>query len=272
MDFSLILFVALVLTGVVALWDRFLGSGKRTNVKETSHSAISGTGELATKENAGPSIIVEYARAFFPVILLVFVLRSFVVEPFRIPSRSMLPTLYIGDFILVDKFRYGIRLPIVNLRIFPTGSPKHGDVMVFRYPHDDSTNFIKRVIGLPGDQIVYDQKRLFINGTAAQQVKSDSYQLETSNQDLDVIEYSEVVGASTHNILNDRGRSSRSMTISVPEGSYFVMGDNRDHSNDSRFWGFVPERNIVGRAFLVWFSWNSNDGGVNWSRIGSTIP
>ena len=118
MDFSLILFVALVLTGVVALWDRFLGSGKRTNAKETNHSAISDTGELATKEKAESSIIVEYARAFFPVILLVFVLRSFVVEPFRIPSGSMLPTLYIGDFILVDKFRYGIRLPIVNLRIF----------------------------------------------------------------------------------------------------------------------------------------------------------
>ena len=144
--------------------------------------------------------------------------------------------------------------------------------MVFRYPHDQSTNFIKRVIGLPGDKIVYDQKRLFINGTATERVKSDSYKLATSNQSLDVIEYSEVVGESTYNILNDSGRTSRSMTISVPEGSYFVMGDNRDHSNDSRFWGFVPQENIVGRAFLIWFSWNSNDGGVNWSRIGHSIP
>ena len=272
MDFALILFIALVLTGVVALWDRLLGSGRRTTNARIERSTVSDTGESVTKVKSGPSIIVEYARAFFPVILLVFVLRSFVVEPFRIPSGSMLPTLFIGDFILVDKFRYGIRLPIVNLRIFPTGSPKRGEVMVFRYPHDDSTNFIKRVIGLPGDEIVYDQKRLFINGTAARRIRSDSYQLETLSQELDVIEYSEVVGASTHNILNDRGRSSRSMTISVPEGSYFVMGDNRDHSNDSRFWGFVPEKNIVGRAFLVWFSWNSNDGGVNWSRIGHSIP
>ena len=272
MDFALILFIALVLTGVVALWDRLLGARKRTASAATGRSVVSDTGELVTKEKVGPSIIVEYARAFFPVILLVFVLRSFVVEPFRIPSGSMLPTLYIGDFILVDKFRYGIRLPIVNLRIFPTGAPRRGEVMVFRYPHDDSINFIKRVIGLPGDEIVYDQKRLFINGTEVQQVKSDSYQLETSSQELDVIEYSEVVGASTHSILNDRGRTSRTMTISVPEGSYFVMGDNRDHSNDSRFWGFVPEKNIVGRAFLIWFSWNSNDGGVNWSRIGHTIP
>ena len=156
MDFALILFIALVLTGVVALWDRFLGSGKRANGEETSRSAVSDTGELATKEKAGPSIIVEYARAFFPVILLVFVLRSFVVEPFRIPSGSMLPTLYIGDFILVDKFRYGIRLPIVNLRIFPTGSPKRGEVMVFRYPRNTrqyeqfpQKMLVNRVFGLP---------------------------------------------------------------------------------------------------------------------------
>ena len=144
--------------------------------------------------------------------------------------------------------------------------------MVFRYPHDESTNFIKRVIGLPGDEIVYEHKQLFINGAVVQRVKSDSYRLETRSQELDVIEYNEVVGSSNHNILNDRGRSSRNMVISVPEGSYFVMGDNRDHSNDSRFWGFVPENNIVGRAFLVWFSWSSKEGNVNWSRIGHTIP
>jgi signal peptidase I len=272
MDFALILFIALVLTGVVALWDRLLRGGKKTRRAGSNRSVVPDSSELVANEKASPSIIVEYARAFFPVILLVFVLRSFVVEPFRIPSGSMLPTLYIGDFILVDKFRYGIRLPIVNLKIFSAGSPKRGEVMVFRYPHDDSTNFIKRVIGVPGDKIVYDKKRLFINDIAVQRVESGSYRLETPSQELDVIEYNEVVGASTHNILSDRGRSSRSMTISVPEGSYFVMGDNRDHSNDSRYWGFVPEKNIVGRAFLVWFSWNSNDGGVNWSRIGHTIP
>lgn len=272
MDFALILFIALVLTGAVALWDRFFGTGKQRKRRKTAQSTVDDAGVISTNEKANPSVIVEYAQAFFPVILLVFVLRSFVVEPFRIPSGSMLPTLYIGDFILVDKFRYGIRLPIVNLRIFPTGSPKRGEVMVFRYPHDESTNFIKRVIGLPGDEIVYSQKRLFINGEEAKQVRLDSYKLETPGQELDVIEYSEVVGLSTHNVLNDRGRSSRNMTISVPEDSYFVMGDNRDHSNDSRFWGFVKEGHIVGRAFLVWFSWNSNDGGVNWSRIGYSIP
>lgn len=272
MDFALILFIALILTGAVALWDRLRGGGKKTNSGPQSIANDSNTKEFNGKKKENQSIIVEYARAFFPVILLVFVLRSFVVEPFRIPSGSMLPTLYIGDFILVDKFRYGIRLPIVNFRVFATGSPRRGEVMVFRYPHDDSTNFIKRVIGLPGDEIIYDQKQLFINGIPAEQIETDSYKLETSIQELDVTEYSEVVGKSTHNILNDRGRSSRSMKISVPDDSYFVMGDNRDHSNDSRFWGFVPEKNIVGRAFLIWFSWNSNNGGVNWSRIGHAIP
>jgi signal peptidase I len=271
-DFALILFIALILTGIVSLWDRLMGFRKLANRARIDGSRASDRERLPGKENSALSIIVEYARAFFPVILLVFILRSFVIEPFRIPSGSMLPTLYIGDFILVDKFRYGIRLPIINVKAFPVGSPKRGEVMVFRYPHDQSTNFIKRVIGLPGDEIVYDQKRLFINGTATERVKLDSYKLATSNQSLEVIEYSEAIGESAYNILNDSGRTSRSMTISVPEGSYFVMGDNRDHSNDSRFWGFVPEENIVGRAFLIWFSWNSNDGGVNWSRIGHSIP
>ena len=280
MDFALILFIALVLTGVVALWDRLLGARKRTASAATGRSVVSDTGELVTKEKVGPSIIVEYARAFFPVILLVFVLRSFVVEPFRIPSGSMLPTLYIGDFILVDKFRYGIRLPIVNLRIFPTGAPRRGEVMVFRYPHDDSINFIKRVIGLPGDEIVYDQKRLFINGTEVQQVKSDSYQLETSRQELYVIEFSEVVGASTHSILNDRGRTSRTMTISVPEGSYFVMGDNRNNSRDSRFWMYLPKETIIGRASMVWLTCEEklsfipflcDPTTIRWSRMGYFI-
>ena len=144
--------------------------------------------------------------------------------------------------------------------------------MVFRYPHDPATNFIKRVIGLPGDEIIYDQKRVFINGKSVQSKKADTYSLEAMDrQKIDVEEYRETINNSTHSILNDTRRSSRNMKIEVPEGSYFVMGDNRDHSNDSRFWGFVPEENIVGRAFLVWFSWNSSDGGINWSRLGTSI-
>ena len=206
------------------------------------------------------------------MILVVFVLRSFVIEPFRIPSGSMLPTLFIGDFILVDKFRYGIRLPVINILVFPIRPPRRGEVMVFRYPHDNKTNFIKRVIGVPGDEIIYDQKQLYINNSAVDLTETDRFELQAALKQYDVIEYSEVIDASIHTILNDRDRPARNMRISVPPDSYFVMGDNRDHSNDSRFWGFVPEQNIVGRAFLVWFSWNSNDGGVNWSRIGYRIP
>ena len=202
-----------------------------------------------------------YLGYYVSISLLIIILELnkgaiFGYETYRIPAGSMLPTLFIGDFIAVDTRDV---------------DPVAGDVIVFIYPHNQSTNFIKRVIGLPGDEIVYDQKRLVINGTAVQQIKSDSYKLKTPSQELDLIEYSEVVGASTHSILNDRGRTSRSMTISVPEGSYFVMGDNRDHSNDSRFWGFVPEANIIGKAYLIWFSRNSYEGGINWSRIGKAI-
>jgi len=256
--FALVLFIALVVTGAIILFDRFRKRSNSTNSKDK-------------KDSKALSIIVEYARALFPVVLLVFVLRSFVVEPFRIPSGSMLPTLFIGDFILVDKFRYGIRLPIINVTIFRTGSPKRGDVMVFRYPQDTSINFIKRVIGLPGDEIIYDKKQLFINGELLKREESDSYKLDTGNQNSLIVEYRESIGATEHRIINDLGRGSRSMKISVPKGSYFVMGDNRDHSNDSRFWGFVPEKNIVGRAFWVWLSWNPKEGGVNWSRIGHVI-
>ena len=144
--------------------------------------------------------------------------------------------------------------------------------MVFRYPHDNSTNFIKRVVGIPGDEIVYSGKQLFINGKPASQIQSDSFEIDHSNNERTVVEYNETIGGSTHAILNDQRRPSRTMKLSVPKNSYFVMGDNRDHSNDSRFWGFVPEQNVVGRAFLVWFSWNSKAGGVNWSRIGRVIP
>ena len=258
MDFALILFLGILVTGGILFLSRIQNT--RQSSSETE------------KRGNITSTIVEYARAFFPIILIVFVLRSFIVEPFRIPSGSMLPTLFIGDFILVDKFRYGIRLPIVNYTIIPMGSPKRGEVMVFRYPHDNETNFIKRVVGIPGDEIMYSDKQLFINGKAVSQIQSDSYEIDYSDSERSVIQYNETIGTSTHSILTDQRRRSRAMKISVPKKSYFVMGDNRDHSNDSRFWGFVPEQNIVGRAFLVWFSWNSKAGGVNWSRIGHVIP
>lgn len=275
MDFSFFLFLALIITGLVIVWDTVLRNRtarKRGRSKKVEHSKIDN--QVGSK-GSQRSVIVDYARAFFPVILIVFVLRSFVVEPFRIPSGSMLPTLHIGDFILVDKFRYGIRFPIFNIKVIPVKSPERGEVMVFRYPHDNKTNFIKRIVGLPGDEIIYIDKKVFINGVAAQDTEIDRYTLLAQNRRLDVIERKEVIGASTHSILNDAGRQSRSMKVTVPANSYFVMGDNRDHSNDSRYWGFVPERNVVGRAFLVWFSWDSNQKlsqRINWARIGEKIP
>ncbi len=272
MDFSLILLIALGVTGAVVLLDTLvLARRRRAEVMVEGGASITGGKGSA---DAPMPIIVEYARAFFPVILLVFVLRSFIVEPFRIPSGSMYPTLHIGDFILVNKFHYGVRLPVINTKIVDISEPERGEVMVFRYPHDTDVNFIKRVIGIPGDIIRYDNKRITINGELVDLNYERLYMLpQEGGNRTETDLYVETIGDSIHQVINDPARRSRGMEIRVPEGTYFVMGDNRDHSNDSRFWGFVPEENIVGRAFFIWFSWDSvNGGGVNWSRIGEGIP
>ena len=273
MDFAFALFGGLVITGGVVLWDR---------LQRPKEPDFKGKETIGTDSRTA-GIIIEYARAFFPVILVVFVLRSFIVEPFRIPSGSMLPSLYIGDFILVSKFSYGIRLPLINQKVFSIGTPKRGEVLVFRYPHDEKTNYIKRVIGLPGDIVDYKNKRLRINGNVVDLQKSNREDTEQGTQSNEQVRvHIERLGKSSHGILLDTSLGSRDYTrIIVPPDKFFVMGDNRDHSNDSRFWGFVPEENIVGRAFFVWFSWDSNKndhfwndyigGGANWPRIGTTI-
>lgn len=229
---------------------------------------------------------LDYARSFFPVLLIVFILRGFVAEPFRIPSGSMLPTLEVGDFILVNKFTYGIRLPLVNKKIFDITQPERGDIMVFRYPSDNKTNFIKRVIGVPGDTIEYRSKRLFINGKLIKSVEDGVYTpFPMNGRRVELDRYTQVIpgahaaandgAGAEYSILHDsrRNRYSASNRITrVPPGHYFMMGDNRDHSQDSRFWGFVPDKNIVGRAFFIWFHWNTNPGGgVKLSRIGDDI-
>ena len=259
MDFEFALFLALMVAGIIILWDRSIGRPKRLR-------------QAASGVSLRMPLIVEYSRSFFPVILAVFLLRAFVVEPFRIPSGSMLPSLFIGDFILVSKSSYGIRLPVLKREIIPLGAPQTGDVMVFRFPRDPKTNFIKRVIGTPGDVVSYHNKRLSINGQPLPLEAIDLVNGASGEQEDRVKTYLESIGPENHTIMIDSRRTSSSIRVKVPEGHYFVMGDNRDHSNDSRYWGFVPEEFVVGKAFFIWFSWDSaGGGGVNWDRIGSVI-
>jgi len=258
-NFSLILFVALVVTGIVWLVDR-IWLRKRRPIE------------------AKRPWWVEYGASFFPVILFVFVLRSFIVEPFRIPSGSMLPTLQAGDLILVSKYTYGIRLPIIHNKVVALGDPARGDVMVFRYPVDPAVDYIKRVVGLPGDEVSYLDKRLFINGKEVP-VKRDGDFFEPDRVAY-TARYIEQLGEIENKILVDMksrqelrpiwrfpGREncdfrSNGMVCRVPAGVYFMMGDNRDNSLDSRFWGFVPESHIVGKAFFIWMNFSQP------SRIG----
>ncbi|MFN7085541.1 MAG: signal peptidase I [Burkholderiales bacterium] len=266
MNFALVMFLLLVFTGAIWLLDHYV---------------------LRRRRGAGSPEPwwVEYPKSFFPVILVVFLLRSFLVEPFKIPSGSMLPTLLVGDFILVNKFTYGIRLPIVNVKLVEVNQPRRGEVMVFRYPENPSLDYIKRVVGLPGDRIEYRGKRLWINGEEIKIVPAGEYNyVETGLNFVTAQRYLEQLGGQQHAILvqpevpgvqpggvrafpfrdncayNDAGFS-----CTVPAGHYFLMGDNRDSSSDSRYWGFVPDANIVGKAFLIW--WNFDD----FRRIGQVI-
>ncbi|AVV33368.1 signal peptidase I [Cobetia sp. cqz5-12] len=253
MDFSLVLVIAVAVAGVVWLIDLVaLRSARKARVAK-AEASVEGELDAGTREKlARDPWPVDYAKSFFPVLLLVLVVRSFAFEPFQIPSGSMLPTLKIGDFILVNKYDYGLRLPVVDTKVLEVGEPERGDVMVFRFPEDPSTNFIKRVVGLPGDTIRYEGKQLYVNGEAIDKTLNARNSSEQSGEDL----LDETLGKHAHQIYNnpqDPGPQMRE--IRVPEGMYFVMGDNRDHSNDSRYWGFVPEENIVGKAVAVWMHW-----------------
>lgn len=212
---------------------------------------------------------VEYARSFFPVLLIVLLLRSFVAEPFRIPSGSMLPTLEIGDFILVNKFTYGIRLPITHTKIIPLSEPKAGDVVVFRYPNDPKTDFIKRLVGVPGDTVAWNNKELTINGVPVVHQELGPYDAHDQQGEVHpTLRLKETLGKVDHDILILPGTGGRSGEVVVPEGHYFMMGDNRDMSNDGRMWGLVPEENLVGKAMLVWMHFNWGGDGLNVKRIG----
>ena len=253
-DFALLLVILTLATGVVWAIDRWVWAPQR--------EALGGDEEV-------PGWI-DFCRSFFPIILVVLVLRSFVVEPFRIPSSSMMPTLYTGDFILVSKFSYGLRLPVTNTRILSLGDPERGDVMVFRYPENPAMDFIKRVVGLPGDEVVYRDKQLFINGEPVALEDQGQYD-GPAESPVPLHRYREQLGESGHDILVTERNHGGERRYVVPQGHYFVMGDNRDNSDDSRRWGAVSEDYLVGRAFLIWMHWDRNRMRPSWDRIGNRI-
>jgi signal peptidase I len=293
-NFALILFVLTIVTGVIWFLDVFYLAKQRRVRADAALAAfdarnhqlkndgvkLDGSGRAALEADMlRQPTWIEYSGSFFPVIALVFFLRSFLYEPFKIPSSSMVPTLVVGDLILVNKFTYGIRLPIINKKIVEINQPQRGDVMVFKYPKDPSLDYIKRVVGVPGDKIVYKNKRLSVNG------KEVSYKPLPDYLDDQHLTYSkqylENLNGVAHKILNDERAPSyvanpdpfprrdlcsyniEGFACTVPSGHYFMMGDNRDNSLDSRYWGFVADENIVGKAFFVWM----NLGNVG--RIGS---
>ena len=294
-NFALLLFIATVVTGLYWLAERFYflprrhkaalaleqsAAERRKALQEKGINRVDGDGDIS---KAQATLLMQpwwldWTAGLFPVILVVFVLRSFLFEPFKIPSGSMIPTLLIGDLILVNKFTYGIRLPVVNTKITEGNAPQRGDVMVFRYPPQPSVDYIKRVVGVPGDEVAYLNKRLTINGkevaTTAQPDFFDESTMRYFKQ------FEEVLGEKPHRVLNnpdapafvqgaanfpyrDNCRYSvEGVVCKVPQGHYFMMGDNRDNSLDSRYWGFVPDQNIVGKAFFVWMNFG------NLRRIG----
>lgn len=265
MSFALILVLLAAATGLIWLLDALLFARRRRR-------------EAAPGEAPRVPVLVDYARSFFPVILVVLLFRSFIAEPFRIPSGSMMPTLDVGDFILVNKFSYGLRWPVLDRKFLALGEPERGDVVVFRYPGDPAQNWIKRVIGLPGDEVTIRGHQLMVNGEVVPRNATRPYadngsreapqmvqlRAELSEEDLFGIE---------HEVLTVPGaRRSPQGTWTVPAGQYFVMGDNRDNSMDSRYWGFLPEENLVGKAFLIWLSWRGMDHGfIEFSRIGTVV-
>ena len=293
-NFALLLFLATVVTGLYWLAERvyFLPqrrrAAERLQAQSTQRRAdlaargitqVDGEVSEARQRLLMQPWWLDWTAGLFPVILAVFVLRSFLFEPFKIPSGSMIPTLLVGDLILVNKFTYGVRLPVINTKVTEGTPPQRGDVMVFRYPPKPSLDYIKRVVGVPGDEVAYLDKKLTINGKPVPKTPVADFFDEDAM--LYYKQYQEAFGDRSHRILNDDGRpafipgaenfphrqncrySVEGVVCKVPEGHYFMMGDNRDNSLDSRYWGFVPDKNIVGKAFFIWMNFG------NFKRIGS---
>ncbi|QGW65666.1 signal peptidase I [Lysobacter soli] len=257
--FEIALVVLTLFTGLVWLLDKLVLAKRR----EARQGLL---------DDGKEPIVVDYSKAFFPVLAVVLILRSFVAEPFRIPSNSMMPTLLTGDFILVNKFTYGLRLPINNHKVIGIGEPQRGDVVVFRPPHHPDQDWIKRVVGLPGDRVGYHDNQVSVNGKALAYAPIGVFQGKGNGTEMTgAEELQEDLLGRQHHVLErtnlpfiDQGEGD----WIVPPGHYFVMGDNRDNSEDSRYWGFLPEQNLRGKAFLIWMNF---DGGVDTSRIGNRI-
>ncbi|WP_395687168.1 signal peptidase I [Caenimonas koreensis] len=290
-NFALLLFLATVVTGLYWLAERMVFLPRRRQIamqvaQDWEREQLARGGEvtpaardLVVQRQMQQPWWLDWTAGLFPVIIAVFVLRSFLFEPFKIPSGSMIPTLLVGDLILVNKFTYGLRLPVLNTKLTEGTAPQRGDVMVFRYPPKPSLDYIKRVVGLPGDEVAYLNKRLTINGKEVSKQELPAFFDEDSTAYFK--QFEELLGDRRHRILNDDNRpafipgaenfpqrdlcrySVEGVVCKVPEGHYFMMGDNRDNSLDSRYWGFVPDRNIVGKAFFIWMNFGS------FKRIGS---
>lgn len=249
-NFALLLVILSVVSGVIYVLDVFFWAKNRAPGQK-------------------PSRVIEYSRSFFPVFVVVLLLRSFLVEPFRIPSGSLEPTLLVGDFVAVNKFAYGIRLPVWEKKVLPLGNPKKGEIAVFRWPPNPAYDYIKRVIGVPGDKVSYHDKTLTINGTKMEKTFV-AYTVDESSGKA-VAQYKENLNGVIHDIFIREDTPAVDFEVLVPEGHYFMMGDNRDDSADSRYWGFVPDENLRGKAFLVWMSWNGKTSTLRWSKIGRWI-
>jgi signal peptidase I len=264
LNFPLLLVIAVAVSGLLALVDLLFFAPRRKAAIAAYGSQVAEPDQAVVDQLNKEPVLIEYGKSFFPVLAIVLVLRSFIVEPFQIPSGSMRPTLEVGDFILVNKFAYGIRLPVLDTKIIPIGDPQRGDVMVFRYPSDPQVNYIKRVIGLPGDRIRYSStKRLYINDKLVAETLLGQEPASLGTAEL----FTEKLGKVEHMIRKEMGRyrMEPGKEWVVPAGHYFMMGDNRDNSNDSRYWndpkipkdllGMVPDQNIVGKAFAIWMTW-----------------
>ncbi len=270
-DFSTVLVLLVGVSGGIWAFDTLFLAPKRHRSETSTQPAVDAdaTAVVDRISRPAPPVIVDYARSFFPVFLIVLVLRSFIVEPFRIPSGSMIPTLLVGDFILVNKYDYGIRLPLINKKVLEIGNPARGDVVVFRYPLDPSTPYIKRIIAIPGDKVKLKDKRLYINDMEIERDKLGTYVgLKSSARHTGSQLVEENLLGSVHKILLNPKGPNYELEAIVPADNYFVLGDNRDNSRDSRYWGYVPDSNLIGRAFMIWMNW---DRGPDLSRVGSKI-